>query len=631
MKKSSSWLASLAAIALVLCGVTPLAAQVSPEEHASHHPDQAAGGAQAGADEPAAEPGGGMMGGKGGGGMGGKGGMGDMMKNMGVPPPKELYPSLMELPDLPLEKRAEVQEQAHTRMKQGTALLATSLERLSRAAPGDDYRAMQAALGEMREGVAQLESGIAAHLALKEGSAPRNVALRWFKKDMGLLPPTPGAASGQVLGLSAFHFFSMLALIAFAAAVIWLYFHKMRRAQELLRALAVQAPPSSAPVPPESKVVAPASTNPAPAAPKPASSAAPAPTRAAVGSSWSGELKVARIFQETHDIKTFRFMASDEGPIPFSYLPGQFLTLSLELEGKNVKRSYTIASSPTVQDYLEITVKREEQGLVSRHLHDTVREGDELTIKAPGGRLTFTGEGAEGIVLIGGGVGITPMMSVIRYLTDRGWAGAIHFIYSCKTTRDFVFREELEYLQRRHPNLNVMATMTREEGTVWMGLKGRLTREVIAAAVVDIKTSPIHICGPPPMMEAIKQMLEALGVPKQHIRLEAFGSAKQPKAKTPSTSSAPESSAPSTATATFKASGKSGPLRADETVLDVAEALEVDIESSCRSGACGMCAVKLLEGQVEMETEDGLDPEQKAAGYILACQAKSDAAVVVDA
>ena len=626
-----------------LGAVQTSAAQISPEEHASHHPEQAAGeaGAAPGEDSAAAGMGGGM----------GGAGMGGMMKSMGVPPPKELYPSLIALPDLPLEERAAIEEQAHSRMLEGAALLSSSLERLALAAPGDDFRSMKSALDGMREGLTRLDSGVAAQLALAEGSAPRNVALQRFKKEMNLLPPAPGPGDRQWLGLTPFHFFSMFLLVAFAGAMIWLYFLKMRRAQDLLRTLVTQAnlapptPPKAVPVaPPTSAPVAQAK----PSVVQSPSSASPQPRSAG---KWAGNLKVARIFEETHDTKTFRFMQEDGGPIPFHYLPGQFLTLAIEQDGKQVKRSYTISSSPTVQDYVEISVKREEHGVVSRHLHDTLAEGEILAIKAPGGRLTFTGEGADSIVLIGGGVGITPMMSVIRYLTDRGWPGTIHFLFSCKTTRDFVFREELEYLQRRHPNLNVMATMTREKGTVWMGLKGRLTADLIKSAVGDIEHPLVHICGPPPMMDAIKGMLESLNVPADHVHTEAFGPAKAKKGKAPAkqAATAPAPKAPATAAitqpaaheesaststaVTFAASEKSGALEPDETVLDVADALEVDIENSCRSGSCGSCCVKLLQGEVSMEVEDGLDPDQKAAGFILACQAKSSGSspLIVDA
>ena len=123
-------------------------------------------------------------------------------------------------------------------------------------------------------------------------------------------------------------------------------------------------------------------------------------------------LRIARIFIETPAIKTFRLMAPTGDPIPFDFLPGQFLTLTLDQDGKTIKRSYTMASSPTQRDYVELTIKREEPGVVSRYLHDRACEGDVLQVAAPQGTFIFTGIEAESIVLIGGGVGLTPLMSV---------------------------------------------------------------------------------------------------------------------------------------------------------------------------------------------------------------------------
>ena len=127
----------------------------------------------------------------------------------------------------------------------------------------------------------------------------------------------------------------------------------------------------------------------------------------------------------THNVKTFRFSPPDGGDIPFDYLPGQFLTLHIAPQGVPTKRSYTIASTPTWRDRIEITVKREPQGLVSRWLHDELKIGDEVEIEAPSGTFIFNGEQAERVVLIGAGVGITPMMSVARYLTETRWPGKV--------------------------------------------------------------------------------------------------------------------------------------------------------------------------------------------------------------
>ena len=163
--------------------------------------------------------------------------------------------------------------------------------------------------------------------------------------------------------------------------------------------------------------------------------------------------------------RPFAWFRPIEAAFPFAYLPGQYLTFSLQIGGKAVSRSYTIASAPSRRGYCEVTIKREEQGLVSRHMHDTVREGDLLTIAAPGGRFTFTGAEANRVALLAAGVGITPLMSILRYLTDQNWSGQIYLVYSCKTAKDIIFREELEAIGRRFPNLHLTLTLTRAEGT----------------------------------------------------------------------------------------------------------------------------------------------------------------------
>lgn len=591
-----------------------------------------------------------------------------MMDKMGVPPPKEFYPSLMDLPDLSPEKRAEVERLAHERMKAGAALMSRGLERMASSSGDEDYPALQEATGQVREGLAQFESGLAAHRALREGKAPRTAALQWFKSQMNLAAAGDTEQPHGIFGLSWFHYFVMFLLTAFVAAVIWMYFHKMRRAEAMLTRLsqppppgpsgAGLAPPPPGP-PPSNPPPGPASGPPAAANPPPAAAAVVPTVENVVGETpppvaaqmakWTGRLRVARIFQETPDVKTLRLAEPEGGPLPFTHLPGQYATLTVEPDGKPVKRSYTIASSPTKGDCLEITVKREEFGLVSRYLHDHIKEGDELPITAPSGYFTFTGKESDSIVLIAGGVGLTPMMSVVRYLTDRGWAGDIYLLYSCRTSRDFIFREELEYLQRRHPNLHVLATMTRAEGTVWMGLRGHFNKDLIAVAVPGIASRRVHLCGPPAMMDAVRQVLEELGVPKEQIKTEAFGTAKRapkPAAVTGTSTEPPVrptsaqtaatlvAAAPATAplpVVRFTRSGKFAPLTPDKTVLEAAEEAGVEIDNSCRSGTCGSCKVKLLSGSVTMDCEDALEPGDKAQNLILACQAKASGEITVEA
>jgi ferredoxin-NADP reductase len=239
---------------------------------------------------------------------------------------------------------------------------------------------------------------------------------------------------------------------------------------------------------------------------------------------WSGQLRVARVFQETPDVRTFRLVSTAGPRLPFDFLPGQFLNLSFLIDGKKVNRSYTIASSPTRIGSCELTVKREPMGPSSRHLHDSVDAGTLIDVYAPAGRFTFTGAEADSLVMIAGGVGITPLMAKIRYLTDIGWTGHIYLVFSVKTERDIIFRDELDYLRSRFPNLHVTVTLTRAEGSGGGWERGRISPELLNRVVPQISTRRVHICGPTEMTERTRQILLDLGVPAESIKLESFTS-----------------------------------------------------------------------------------------------------------
>jgi ferredoxin-NADP reductase len=340
---------------------------------------------------------------------------------------------------------------------------------------------------------------------------------------------------------------------------------------------------------------------------------------------WLGRLVLAETEEVTHNVKTFRFKPAGGGEIPFDYLPGQFLTLHIAPNGVPTKRSYTIASTPTWRDRIEITVKREDHGLVSRWLHDALEAGDEIEIEAPSGTFTFTGKEAEGIVLIGGGVGITPMMSAVRYLTETSWPGTVHLILGFRTPGDFIFQREIAALEARNPNLRVTATMSRPDGRMWDGRSGQVDAALLAESVPDITSKLAHICGPPPMMDAVKSALLSLGVPEGLIRTEAFGTIKRnPTAKGAASNAI-------TGHVVFQTSNTRAPVFAGSTILDAAEEAGIFIDNACRSGTCGSCRVKLASGTVRMAVEDALTQADKADGYILACQAEIAADVVVDA
>jgi ferredoxin-NADP reductase/Fe-S-cluster-containing hydrogenase component 2 len=340
---------------------------------------------------------------------------------------------------------------------------------------------------------------------------------------------------------------------------------------------------------------------------------------------WLGKLKLAEIEEVTHNVKTFRFKSPNGGDIPFDYLPGQFLTLHIAPRGIPTTRSYTIASSPTWRDRIEITVKREPHGLVSGWLHEDLKVGDDVEIEAPNGAFVFSGEQAESIVLIGAGVGITPMMSVTRYLTETRWPGKVSLILGFRAPRDFIFQDELEQLKSHNPNLRITVTMSNPADEKWSGLRGRIDGALLTSAVRDIATHRAHICGPPSMMEAAKGALLGLGVPETQVRIEAFGTVtRDPTAKS-------ARSKDIAGKVIFQASDTIAPVPVDATILDVADDVGVFIDNACRSGTCASCRVKLVSGRVSMAVEDALTDQDKAEGYILACQARIRGDVRVDA
>lgn len=574
--------------------------------------------------------------------------MGSMM---GVPPKKQLYPQLMELPAMTPEARANIEVDARDRINAGNAALVQAYDDYHRAMMSNDTAAMSAAASRQRTALAELESGTAGLRALAEGQAPRQVALTWFRYQMNLAPAemSPEGTVGP-FGLSWFHFISMMVIALFALTMVAFAASRRHRSIALVNRLT-----SATPAPALRPVGQPTSAPP-PALPKTAevtSSPRIAPPKS---STWRGVMRVTAIHRETPHVKTFRLAASDDARIPFTFVPGQFLTFSATVDGKILRRSYSIASPPTRTSYVEITVKREDDGEVSRYLHDRVSVGDTLEVRGPSGAFTFDGGNADSIVLIAGGVGITPMMCVIRYLTDTTWPGEIFLVCAIRSPDEFIFREELEYLQRRWPKLHVAAAVAvRPEGTAWMGLEGHLSKDAIVHAVPGIEKRRIHLCGPPPMMDAIRRVLAELGVPPDQIKTEAFGPAMglvpPPRPSPPPSPPAsvtqllrrvegdtapagrpPEGGVgPATATLSFARSGKAASLPPDKTVLEVAEKIGVPIDYSCRVGTCGFCKTKLLAGQVTMEVQDALTEEDKASGIILACQARSLGNVTVDA
>jgi glycine betaine catabolism B len=362
---------------------------------------------------------------------------------------------------------------------------------------------------------------------------------------------------------------------------------------------------------------------------------------------WSGELQVARVFDETPEVRTFRLVSPDGGELPFDYLPGQYLNLQLNIDGRRVNRSYTIASSPTRYGYCELSIKREDAGLASSYLHRQLHEGDRLRISAAAGKFIFTGQESDSVVLIAGGVGITPLMSIVRYLTDRAWAGEIFLVIVARTENDMIFKDELDLLEKRFPNLRVCVTLTRlKPDDAWDGQRGRMSQDWLSQAVPDLARRLFYVCGPDSMMSSTRELLLKMGVPQSKIKFEAFvspGVAHRSAQADGEPGTTPVPSKPwltvdrltdtdfMPTTATFARSGNTATLTPETSILEASESVGVDLPFECRSGICGQCKVRLVAGSVAMEIEDAITPSEKRAGWVLACQARARADVTVDA
>ncbi|MFO0744497.1 MAG: ferric reductase-like transmembrane domain-containing protein [Myxococcota bacterium] len=358
---------------------------------------------------------------------------------------------------------------------------------------------------------------------------------------------------------------------------------------------------------------------------------------------WSGELRVARVFQETHDVKTFRLVSPDGGPLPFDYRPGQYLNIKLDISGRRVNRSYTIASSPSRGQHCELSVKRAKDGYASHFLHDAVREGDLVKVSAPAGRFVFDGASAERapserVLLVAGGVGITPLMSMVRWLTDRAWPGDIYLAISVRTRADIIFQDELAYLERRFPNLHVVVTLSQPDAD-WAGARGHVSAALLAGLVPDLgrRRTPVFLCGPEPMMLAVRALLGTLGVAPEDVATEEFVS--PPAGAEAAVDAAPIASdagpadddASATATVAFARSAVTTEVEAPTTLLEAAESCGVSIPFECRSGICGQCKTRLTAGRVVMEVQDALSAVDRQRGLVLACQARPRGPVTLDA
>ncbi len=362
---------------------------------------------------------------------------------------------------------------------------------------------------------------------------------------------------------------------------------------------------------------------------------------------WTGfkPFRVVKRVQESEVGDILSFHLEPETPMTLPpFKPGQFLTLMFELPDqgqggmRKVIRCYSLSDRPH-PDHYRITVKRVPAppgepavppGLVSNHLHEQVREGDTLMVKPPSGHFHLIEEPALPLVLIAGGIGITPMLSILNTLLAQASGREIWLFYGVRNGREVIMHGALQEMARTHSRFHLHLCYSRPHADERAGIDYRHTGHVDVALlqqVLKLGRYQYYVCGPAAMMEAVVPGLEALGIPAGDIHYEAFG---------PATLSRPEQAAkPDPAEATdpwrvsFSQSGRSAEWSgAFDSLLSLAEAEGVDVVSGCRAGSCGSCQTRIEAGEVDYNQEPDAELE---AGHCLLCisRPKSDLTLAV--
>lgn len=330
-------------------------------------------------------------------------------------------------------------------------------------------------------------------------------------------------------------------------------------------------------------------------------------------------LLLSRIQAQTHNAKTLRFILPQGNG--FHPRPGQFLTFNWIVDGKALARSYSISSSPLQRGYVEITAKQNESGSVSVFLNQSARVGLTVEAHGPSGQFCFDELQHGKIALIAGGSGITPMMAMLRYIDDLGLTTDVTLLYFVKTRHDVIFAAELAQLRASIRNFRYVVVASTPDAE-WQGPTGHLSRDLLESAVGALHSTTFFLCGPRGLMEGARNLLRDLGVPDGKILQESFGGKQDP----PLTSSTNNP----VGTLGFARSHKRCAIPEGRTLLEVAESNDIFIPSSCRQGQCGTCAVRLLEGVVQMDAEEGLSPDLKQRGYVLTCVGRAQGDVRLD-
>jgi ferredoxin-NADP reductase len=357
---------------------------------------------------------------------------------------------------------------------------------------------------------------------------------------------------------------------------------------------------------------------------------------------WSGyrKFQVVKKERECDGVESFYLAAHDGRALP-PFKPGQYLTFQLNVPGadKPVVRCYSLSDSPVRKDYYRVTIKNvcaapdqpeSKPGVASCHFCDRIQMGEILDVKAPNGHFFLDMSEESPVVLISGGVGITPMLSMLNAVIESGSKREVWFFHGARSSADHIQKAHVEKAAAEHDNVRLHICYSRPEPADVLGRDyqhaGRLTIDLLKQ-VLPSNNYDYFLCGPGPMMTGVTDGLAAWGVPKKSVHFEAFGPATV-KEKTPMPT-ASETSMLKRLRVTFGRSNKTVQWNPESSsLLDFAEANGIRIESGCRAGSCGSCLVAVKSGEVDYVVPPEALPEDRSC---LTCICKPKGDLVLDA
>jgi ring-1,2-phenylacetyl-CoA epoxidase subunit PaaE len=347
------------------------------------------------------------------------------------------------------------------------------------------------------------------------------------------------------------------------------------------------------------------------------------------------ELKVSDIRPETADCVSVALEVPADLKEAFVFTPGQYLTFKIGLAGQEIRRSYSICAAPADNE-LRVAIKAVKGGKFSTLANTMLKKGDMLEVMPPMGNFIPKHLGKHYLAFAAGS-GITPIMGIMKDVLQREPDSTFTLVYGNRNRNTIIFREEIEGLKNRYMDrLRVYHVLSRELMDVDL-FNGRIDAakcEQLCEKLIDLKKiDEAFLCGPEEMILSVREKLLALGMPQASVHLELFTSPDQPKTSHEKWKEEHAADEGPMSKVSIRLDGVTFDLDLaynGDSVLDAALAHGADLPYACKGGVCSTCRAKIVEGEVEMEVNYALEPDEVAKGYVLTCQShpKTDRVVV---